>query len=239
MRLLKWCVVATIGMFLLGRVDASPPVAETAKGFTDDWKRANGLLGNGWRSAHDDKRTWWDPVELRNAAPVNTNPDKGPIAQPNNAAGRVAAYRDFGRGYADNFTVGVWWNGKHQAVGFPIACINLENPDWGLAFCYEPQLFGGHYVLWALGRQPNQIRVVKVATGPKHADGKPMFLEMRVQGDKVKCLADGKEILESPVPKSLVGSTIHGFGLDVNPVPGRRPNVEVINGPFVLAPLKR
>ncbi|MEZ6082209.1 MAG: hypothetical protein R3C56_43000 [Pirellulaceae bacterium] len=69
-------------------------------------------------------------LEIRKAAPVNTNPDKGPIVQPDNAAGRTAAYRDFGPAYADNFTIGTWWNGKHHAVGFPIACINLDNPDW-------------------------------------------------------------------------------------------------------------
>lgn len=212
--------------------------AELATGFKDDWKRPNGPLGNGWRSAHDDHHNWWDRLELHEAAPVNTNPDKGPIVQPNNAAGRVAAYRDFGPDYADGFSLGTWWNGKHHAVGFPIACINLDHPDWGLAFCYEPEIAGGIYVLWAMGRQPHQIRVVKGAPGGKHSDGTPIFLEMRVKGDTITCLADGREILTSPIPAALVGATTHGFGLDVNPVPGRPPNVKVISGPFVIAPLK-
>jgi hypothetical protein len=219
-----------------GLSETKPP--ESAKGLRDDWKRADGPLGNGWRTAHSDKANWWDPLEIRNAAPVNTDPDQGPIAQPDNAAGRAAAYQDFGRDYADNFNIRIHWNGKHQAVGFPIACINLKDPDWGLAFCYEPGILGGVYVLWAMGRQPSEIRVVKGAPGGKHVDGEAMILEMRVQGGTVTCMADGKEILKSPIPKALVGATTHGFGLDVNPVPGRPPNVEVINGPFVIAPLK-
>ncbi len=216
----------------------SQTTAVSSEGFEDDWKRPNGPLGNGWNSAHDDHPNWWDPLEIRKAAPVNTNPDKGPIVQPDNAAGRTAAYHDFGPAYADNFTIGTWWNGKHHAVGFPIACINLENPDWGLAFCYEPQIAGGVYVLWAMGRQPHQIRVVKSASGPKHTDGTRMFLEMRVNGGSMTCMADGQEVLASPIPAELAGSTVHGFGVDVNPVPGRPPNVEVISGPFVIAPLK-
>jgi hypothetical protein len=218
----------------------STTTGATSDGFKDDWKRPNGPLGNGWHSAHDDHPNWWDPLELRNAAPVNTNPDKGAIGQPDNAAGRTAAYQDFGPDYADNFTIGTWWNGKHHAHGFPIACINLENPDWGLAFCYEPQIAGGVYVLWAMGRQPHQIKVVKGkgAKGVKHMDGTPVFLEMRVNGGAVTCLADGRQILTSPIPAALVGATVHGFGLDVNPVPARPPNVKVISGPFVIAPLK-
>jgi hypothetical protein len=215
----------------------STTTAATTEGFRDDWKRPNGPLGNGWRSAHDDHPNWWDPLELHDGAPVNTDPDKGPIVQPNNAAGRVAAYRDFGPQYADDTDIGVWWNGRHQAPGFPIACINLENSDWGLAFCYEPKIAGGVYVLWALGRSPDKIRVVKAAAGEKHADGTPLFLSMHVKGDAITCLAGDKVILTSPIPPALVGSTTHGFGLDVNPVPGRPTNVEVINGPFVIAPL--
>ena len=136
------------------------------------------------------------------------------------------------------------WNGEHEAVGFPIACINHDDPDWGLAFCYEAQIWGGAYVLWAMGRRPDQIRVVrsagggKNAPGGKHVEGTPMFLEMRVQGNTVTCLANGNEILKSPIPKALVGSTTHGFGLDVNLVPGRPANFEVIDGPFVIAPQK-
>ncbi|MCA9158520.1 MAG: hypothetical protein KDA72_09345, partial [Planctomycetales bacterium] len=78
----------------------SQTTAVSSEGFEDDWKRPNGPLGNGWKSAHDDHPNWWDPLEIRQAAPVNTNPDKGPIVQPDNAAGRTAAYRDFGPAYA-------------------------------------------------------------------------------------------------------------------------------------------
>jgi hypothetical protein len=223
------------------RLDAEIALLRAERGFQDDWKRPDGPLGNGWCSAHDDHSKWWDPLELYEGTPVNTNPDQGPIAQPDNAAGRTAAYRDFGPESADNFTVGTWWNGKHHAVAAPVACINLDEPDWGLAFCYEPQIAGGVYVLWALGRRPNEIRVVKAGPGQKkekHRDGVPMFLEMHVRGENVTCLADGEEVLTSPIPEALRGSKTHGFCLDVNPVPGRPPRVKVIGGPFVIAPLK-
>jgi feruloyl esterase len=212
--------------------------ASTVSRFVDDWKRPDGPLGNGWRLAHDDHPTWWDRLELHGGVPVNPDPDKGPIAKANNSGARGAAYRDFGPDYANDFTIGTRWNGKHHAVGCAVACINLDDPDWGLAFCYEPNIVGGVYVLWALGRRPDQIRVVKAAGDPKgkkHVDGEPMLLEMRVTGNVVTCLADGREILTSPIPPALVGSTTHGFVIDVNPVPDRPPHVEVISGPFHLA----
>ena len=65
-----------------------------------------------------------------------------------------------------------------------------------------------------------------------------MHLEMQVEANKIACFADGKPILTSPIPPALVGSTVHGFGLDVNPAPGRPPDLEVINGPFTITPLK-
>jgi len=211
-------------------------------GFRDDWQRTNGMLGNGWVSAHDAHRHWWDPLALFDESPVNTDPDKGKIGQPDNAAGRTAAYQDFGAAYADGFSVSTWWNGKHQAVAFPVVCISPEDPDWGLAFCYEPEIAGGVWVLWALGRQPHQIRLIRAGTLPgsaKHTDGTRMLLEMCVSGNTVTCLSDGKEILQHAIPAALRGSTMHGFGLDVNPVPGRPPNVHVLDGPFIIRPLER
>ena len=191
-----------------------------------------------------DKPNWWDPLVLRGGVPVNPKPDKGAAGQPNNPGARAVAYQDFGPEYADNFTVGVQWNGEHGAVGFPIACINHDDPDWGLAFCYEMQIWGGAYVLWAMGRRPDQIRVVRSAGRWKErtwrqARGRHAHVPRNgVQGNTVTCLANGNEILKSPIPKALVGSTTHGFGLDVNLVPGRPANFEVIDGPFVIAPQK-
>jgi len=206
------------------------------KEFRDAWDRPNGPLGNGWRSANDDHPRWWDPIGLYQGSPVNTRPDLGPIAQPDNAGGRSAAYQDFGKEYGDNFRVGLTWNGKHHAPAGPLACINLDDPDWALTFVFEPEIYGGTYVLWAMGRQPHQIRVVAAKAG-KHANGVPQYFEMRVRKGAVTCFADQDEILASPIPAGLVGATRHGFCLDVNPVPGRPANVEVIKGPFVLAPL--
>jgi hypothetical protein len=175
---------------------------------------------------------------LRNGTPVNIQPDLGPIVQPDNSGGRASAYQDFGSTYADSFRIGIWWNGRHHAPGFPIACINLKEPDWGLAFCYEPEIQGGTYVLWALGRRPDEIRVVHSAAGPPHVDGKPMYFEMHVKRAMASCFADDREILTAAIPEGLVGSTIHGFGLDVNPVPSRPPNQEVLCGPFSIIPLE-
>jgi hypothetical protein len=212
----------------------SDPVLE---GFVDRWDREDGPLGNGWRSAHEIHERWWDPLELRDGTPVNTHPDLGPIVQPNNSGGRASAYQDFGSTYADNFRIGIWWNGRHHAPGFPVACIDLNEPDWGLAFCYEPEIEGGVYVLWALGRRPDEIRIVDSKKGPSHVDGRPMCFEMHVRASTISCFADDREILTAAVPEALAGSTIHGFGLDVNPVPDRPPNLEVISGPFSLTPL--
>ena len=65
-----------------------------------------------------------------------------------------------------------------------------------------------------------------------------MRFEMHIRGRMVTCFADDGEILTTAIPEALADSTIHGFGLDVNPVPNRPPNVEVISGPFWIAPLK-
>lgn len=210
--------------------------AELAKSLTDDWKRPDGPLGNGWKSAHDDHPKWWDQIAIHQGKPVNVKPDQGKIAQPDNSGARCAAYQDFGPKYADNFSIGTWWNGKHEAVGCTTACVNLEHPDWGLAFCYEPLIAGGVFVLWAMGRRPNEIRVLKAggSVGARHVNGTKMFLEMQVRGAEVTCLADEKEILKNEIPKPLLGSSIHGVIIDVNPSPGRPANKEVISGPFVL-----
>ena len=210
---------------------------EDGNRFVDRWDRDDGPLGNGWRSTHDDHPRWWDLLELRGHLPVNIRPDHGPIVQPDNSGGRASAYRDFGAAFSDDFSIGVSWNGRHQAPGCPVACINLEDPDWGLAFCYEPEIEGGAYILWALGRQPNNIRVVQSAKGPSHADGAPMYFEMQVHKGAVRCLADDGEILTAAIPPALVGSTIHGVLVDVNPVPGRLADVEVIDGPFTISKL--
>ena len=201
--------------------------------FTDDWNRSDGPIGNGWRSSHEDHGEWWDPLEVRGKIPVNINPDRGPIVQPHNSGGRASAYRDFGEAFVDRIRIGILWNGNHQAPGFPIACINSEDPNWGLAFCYEPEIAGGIYALWAMGRRPDQIKLLHSEPGD-HRDGQSVFFEMKVSSDMVTCLADQKEILTYEIPAPLVGSSVHGFGLDVNPIPGRPPNVEVICGPFMI-----
>ncbi len=203
----------------------------------DFWNRADGPLNNGWRSMHEDQAVWWDPVELRSGSPVNIDPDPGPIALPTGSGARAGAYRDFGTQFSNHFCVAVLWNGKHQAPGFPIACINSSHSDYGLAFCYEPEFSGGAYVLWALGRQPNEIRIVAAAKGGDHIDGTPMWHRMLIENGRVTCFADDQKILSSLIPDALRGSVIHGFGIDVNPIAGRPPNVPVLGGPFVIEAL--
>ena len=203
------------------------------EGFRDDWNRPDGPIGNGWRSSHADHKSWWDPMELRSYKPVNIDPDHGPIVQPRNSGGRAAAYKNFGEAYADRVRIGILWNGNHQAPGFPVACINHDDPNWGLAFCFEPDIAGGIYALWAMGRRPDQIKLLHSKPG-NHNDGQPMHFSLQVASGTITCFADDKEILAFPIPASLVGSGAHGFGLDVNPVPGRPPNIEVISGPFTI-----
>lgn len=203
--------------------------------FTDNWDRENGPLGNGWVSSHLENPSWWDPLELRNNSPVNTQPDQGPIVRPGNSGGRASAYRDFGTKFSDQFRLGIRWNGNHQAPAFPIACINADHTDWGLAFCYEPEIEHGVYVLWALGRRPDNIHIVKYAKGPDHSDGQSVLFEMEIDGTLVSCLVDGKRVLSTGIPEKLIGSHVHGFGLDVNPVPGRIADVEVIDGSFAIS----
>jgi hypothetical protein len=202
--------------------------------FVDSWDRADGPLNNGWRSTHEDAPAWWDPLELRGGSPVNICPDPGPIASPTGSGARATAYRDFGTNFCNHFCISVLWNGNHKAPGFPVACINRNHPDFGLAFCYEAEFMGGAYVLWALGRQPDEIRILAGAKGGDHTDSTPMWHRMRIENDRVTCFADDKEILSSSIPEALRGSSIHGFGLDVNPMEGRPANVPVLGAPFVI-----
>jgi hypothetical protein len=157
---------------------------------------------------------------------TNLEPDLGAIMQPNNSGARCGIYQESND---SDVTVTATWSGDHSAgVGAPMVCVNPNDDDFGLAFVYEYELFGGTYVLWAMGRQPDDVRVVFAVNDPGHIDGAPIELAVRVSGSTVTCFADGGEILEDEVPLGLRASTMHGLAIDVNAAPGRSADLPVI-----------
>ena len=211
-----------------------------------------------WISANTNTgaSNWWDEIGVVDSGGVtyytNPNPNQGAGAQPNNSGARSCAY--YNTGFTD-VSVEVTWYGVYNAGSSgPIVCINPDEEDFGLTFYIEN--FGGStgwvYVLWNVGRQPNDISPAALAQTSDHTSGVPVVLRMDVVNNNVKCYADGVLItlvnadtgLSSDTyaipgpsfPNGLSGSTMHGVSIDVNkngpqPSQGSTPP-EIIDFPY-------
>lgn len=188
-----------------------------------------------WRSCHHlpGASSWWDRCGIHNGWFTNLNPDQGAIAQPNNSGARCAVYQETGRA---NITVTTTWAGNHGGgVGGPMVCVDPDDNDFGLCFLYEYDLFDGTWVLWAMGRQPDDLRVVASLNDPDaHVDEVDMVVSMVVDDGEVRCYADDVLKITEDIPAGLVGSTLHGIAVDVNAAVGRPANLPVIQAPYTI-----
>lgn len=188
------------------------------------------------RSAHrlSGAANWWNPAGIVSGHYTNLAPDDGAIAQPDVPGGRAALYMET---EAEDVTVSCTWNGVHAGgVGGPMACVVPSATEFALNFVYEHDLFSGTWVLWELGRQPDDIAALATFNEPgSHTDGADVELTIRVRGTEVTCLAGGVSKIVTTVPLSLRGSTLHGVALDVNAVTDRPPNLPVLLAPFRLS----
>lgn len=188
-------------------------------------------------SAHHAYSDWWNPCGVHNGYWTNLAPDQAPIMQPDAPGGRAAAvqatpWRDV--------EVTVTWPGVHaDGAGGPI--IHAEGTEFhgGLAFCCEPELLGGLWVLWGIGLQPDGIVLLGAASAAAHVDGTPVVLGISLAGETVTCTVDGTPVIVEDFPHDDDDSLhFHGVVVDVNGVPGRPANVPVLVDDLTITPIR-
>mgnify|MGYP003404851997 FL=1 len=193
-------------------------------------QRIRSLGRKSLRSNHLFSDKWWNPCGVVNRYYTNLAPDDGPIGKPENPGARAGLHENTG---VKNVSVEVVWCGNSQYGAGPTVCINPDAKDFGLGFWYEKLLYGGTLVLWALGRQPSDIRMIACLNDAGyHTDGAPVKLRMDVIGNSVKCYRDNELMITETVPDELVGSTIHGLSVDVNAAQPRQPNLPCAVAPY-------
>ena len=193
-------------------------------------QRIRSLGRKALRSNHLLSDKWWNPCGVVNGYYTNLAPDDGPIGKPDNPGARAGLHENTGQ---KNVSVEVVWYGNSQYGAGPTVCINPDAKDFGLGFWYEKLLYGGTLVLWALGRQPSDIRMIACLNDAGyHTDGTPVKLRMDVIGNSVKCYRDNELMITETVPDELVGSTIHGLSVDVNAAQPRQPNLPCAVAPY-------
>ena len=171
---------------------------------------------------------WWDPIGIVYDGGkqwfTNPNPDQGAAAQPSNSGARACAFNDTG------FTDVSVSSTRHSAVGGhsgPVVCINPDDTKFGLALFLEDFYGTGalSYVLWELGRQPDDLDPILFAFAPNRVEGHDVVLRMDVEGGILKCYADdvlitwigGSTTYDiSALAPGLLNSTLHGMSVDVN-----------------------
>lgn len=189
-----------------------------------------------WRSAHrlTGASNWWNPMGVVSGHYANLAPDDGTPGQPDVPGARAALYQETG---ISEVTVSVTWPGVHaNGVGGPMVCVNPDADEFGLAFVYEHDLFSGTWVLWEMGRQPDDVAVLGSQNDPGgHTDETAVQLSIEVRGTQATCRVDGVSKIVATIPVALQGSTIHGVIVDVNAVTDRPPNVPVLQAPYTFS----
>lgn len=191
-----------------------------------------------WQSSHRlaGASNWWNPAGIVNGYFTNLAPDAGAAGQPNHPGGRASLYRETG---ITDVTIAVTWSGVHDGEqGGPMVCVTPSATEFALGFAYEPAIFGGAWVLWQLGRQPDNINALASVSDPGgHTDGVPVVLSMEVTGTQVVCKADGVvKISAQTIPAALQGSTKHGVWVDVQAYgPPRVGNLPIVQVPAVIS----
>lgn len=180
-----------------------------------------------WRSAHrlPGASSWWDRIGVVGGYWTNLDPDQGAAQQPDNSGARCAAWAETG---SADVTVAVTWPGTTDTGSAgPMACIAPDADEFGLSFTLEP-IYGGVWVLWEMGRQPDDLTLIATSTAISHTPGTPRLLSMTVTGSVVTCRVDGAVLFVEDIPEPLQGSTLHGAAVDVNAVAGRPANLPAL-----------
>lgn len=176
-----------------------------------NWHSSHYLLG-----AYD----WWNPCGIVDGHYTNLAPDQDQAILPWNPGGRSSLWRETG---LTDLKLSVEWPGVHAdgECGL-MACMVEDESEFALGFNYESGL--GSWVLWELGRQPNEISAIDL-TVDAHTDGEPVTLSVEISGTTITCKANGVTKITHTIPAALQGSTRHGIFVDVNRVEGRPANV--------------
>lgn len=192
-----------------------------------------------WHSSHylSGAYDWWDPCGIVDGHYTNLQPDQEQAILPNNPGGRSSLWRETG---LSDLTVSVTWPGVHAdgECGL-MMCVSPNETEYALGFNYESALDA--WVLWKLGRQPDDIAALALTVDATHVDGTPVVLSCTISGSTITCKADGVTKITnagSPagfaIPAGLIGSTRHGIFIDVNRVTGRPANVRGLVADFKI-----
>ncbi len=175
--------------------------------------------------------SWWDPIGtvVKDGKQwfTNPNPDQGPAAGSNGATGsgaRAGVFTDTG---LTDVSVSSTRHSAPRGHSGPVVCINPDDTKFGLALFLEDFYGTGalSYVLWELGRQPDDLDPILFAFAPNRVEGHDVVLRMDVEGGILKCYADdvlitwigGSTTYDiSALAPGLLNSTLHGMSVDVN-----------------------
>jgi len=208
--------------------------------FIDMWDRPDGELGNGWIDPYYEHPLWWDQVKLVNNKPLTPNPDHGKILQTDCSGARAAFYRDFGAGYDKNIAASVVWCGVRPLESTPLIHVNPDDDDFGIGAWPVAEFRG--FLIAGVGRSPDKFNVYEYQRFA-HEDKTPIRIELRSTGEEFTVWisetdADNPSMIQVgntyPIPKGLIGSTVHGAAIDLNQDPKRPPNTPTIIAPYRL-----
>lgn len=166
-----------------------------------------------------DQSNFWDPItaiELDESVGTSirhqwtiASPDQGTAGTSASSGGRAVGYKD--TGFA-NVSAEMWWPGNHKAGGSPIVCINPSDNLFGLSIQWT-SLFGGLFILWGVGRSPDERAALAYSASYPHTDGSgPIKIRMDVENGILSCYA-GKEI-----PNNGVSGIDTGHNLRIVPL---------------------
>jgi hypothetical protein len=179
---------------------------------------------------------------------VNLNPDDFPQGDNAGPGGRAGLYQDIG---TNNYTITYTQEFNAVAGAYvqsaPLVCIDLDDPRFGLALWYESQLYGGAWVVWEIGRLPEDIVVhTNADTGIACAEldiglipddvYTQLEIKMVVANGRIQAYGNGVLQFDFPIPAGLLGSTLVGMSIDIgfDPARPRPPNIPTGLAPYSL-----
>ena len=117
-----------------------------------------------------------------------------------------------------NYSIEGTWDGNHEVAVFPVACVNVNAPE----FCYT--MYVEHHlqalVLWELGRDalpyPGQIAPAQDPIPYPHTDGTPVTVRLDLIDNVLYCYTDNVLKFTQVVTSNLQDSTIAGVTSDRN-----------------------
>lgn len=177
-----------------------------------------------WNSAHllPGQGDWWCAQGIVNGYWTILNPDDNPPMQTDAPGARSCFFEEYGM--SDVAIEATYVGHPESVIGGPLFCVNPDDNDFGLVYCYESGLFDGTHVLWQVGRRPDQVSVLASFAEPfAYAPEDPKHYRVTIEAGEVTCYCNGEEKLTATVPAGLLGATKHGVELDINSIANPRP----------------